>query len=86
MVKLTEKLLGILDKRSDTLTGQEIKNLAEAIQISESIPDKGQMDLLKEQAARQELIVVQTLCEHERAKGTRCPDCGKQIGWEPDPY
>lgn len=38
------------------------------------------------EVAQAELNVITTKCPHERAKGSRCPDCGKIIGWEPDPY
>ena len=45
MVKLTEKLLEILDSRKEEFDGEELKMIAEAIAISEGIPEKIEIDL-----------------------------------------
>ena len=37
MVKLTDKLMDILDSRADTLSGQDIKLITESIVLSESM-------------------------------------------------
>ena len=44
MVKLTDKLMQILDNRSDSFSGEELKMIAEAIAISEGIPEKTTVD------------------------------------------
>lgn len=44
MVKLTEKLLEILDSRKEEFDGEELKMIAEAIAISEGIPEKVSVD------------------------------------------
>ena len=45
MVKLTEKLLEILDSRKEEFDGEELKMIAEAIAISEGIPEKVEIDI-----------------------------------------
>jgi hypothetical protein len=44
MVKLTDKLMEILDSRKNEFDGEEIKMIAEAIAISEGIPEKVEID------------------------------------------
>jgi len=44
MVKLTDKLLEILDSRKEEFNGEELKMIAEAIAISEGIPEKATVD------------------------------------------
>jgi len=44
MVELTKKLLEILDARKDVLSGEDIKNIVESIQISESIVPAADVD------------------------------------------